>query len=63
VKPNVCPFCGLAVSAKQALDQHIRLHTNETPYGCPWEGCTQKFKQRSALSKLYTQERLVFGHS
>lgn len=50
MKPNVCPYCGLAVSAKQALDQHIRLHTQETPYPCPWDGCSQRFKQRSALS-------------
>lgn len=50
VKPTECPVCGVKLSAKQALDQHMRLHTNECPYVCDWPDCNRVFKQRSALS-------------
>lgn len=45
-----CHICGLRLSAKQALDQHIRTHTNEQPYKCQY-GCGRTFKQHSALSE------------
>lgn len=44
----------MALSGAQALAQHMRTHTNETPWVCPWEGCGKKFKQQSALSKCQT---------
>lgn len=40
----------MKLSAKQALDQHIRTHTKEQPYVCKF-GCGRTFKQHSALSK------------
>ena len=53
VKPAECSICGLALSGAQALSQHMRTHTNETPWKCPFEGCGKMFKQQSALSKLF----------
>lgn len=53
LKPTECPVCGVKLSAKQALDQHMRLHTNECPYVCDWPDCNRVFKQRSALTMHY----------
>ncbi|OTB08853.1 hypothetical protein M426DRAFT_45050, partial [Hypoxylon sp. CI-4A] len=49
-KPHTCTTCGEGFSAQQALDQHMRIHTGETPYKCDFEGCEKSFKQKSALT-------------
>ncbi|KMQ81364.1 metalloregulatory protein, partial [Lasius niger] len=49
-KPVHCDICGAALSAKQALDQHMRIHTGETPWVCKFPGCGCAFKQQSALT-------------
>ncbi|KAF4123367.1 Zinc finger, C2H2 type [Geosmithia morbida] len=59
-KPLECPICHMRLSAKQALDQHIRTHTNEHPYACTYEGCGKTFKQHSALTmhiRTHTKEK------
>lgn len=48
-KPVGCPICGIKLSAKQSLEQHIRIHTGETPWVCAI--CNAQFKQQSALSE------------
>jgi hypothetical protein len=63
-KPFVCPYCAEPMSAKQALDQHVRCHTLEEPFPCDWPGCNHAFKQKSALSTalalpLLTIDRLL----
>ncbi|TEA16467.1 Zinc finger protein 678 [Colletotrichum sidae] len=49
-KPVRCSVCNLALSAKQSLQQHMRIHTGEKPWKCTHEGCPQSFKQQSALT-------------
>jgi uncharacterized Zn-finger protein len=51
VKPVKCDICGIYLSAKQSLEQHMRTHSGEKPWKCEYPGCTQSFKQQSALSK------------
>lgn len=51
VKPVACNICGILLSAKQSLEQHMRTHSGEKPWKCKHPGCTQSFKQQSALSK------------
>lgn len=50
-KPVKCSICGLQLSAKQSLDQHMRVHTGEKPWKCKFPGCSHAFKQQSALSE------------
>ncbi|KAF4461524.1 metalloregulatory [Fusarium albosuccineum] len=49
-KPVKCDICGIMLSAKQSLEQHMRTHSGEKPWKCTYEGCTQRFKQQSALT-------------
>lgn len=46
-----CNICGLRLSAKQALDQHMRTHTDEKPFECTFPDCGLRFRQHSALSE------------
>ncbi|KAL6358014.1 hypothetical protein LRP88_08193 [Fusarium phalaenopsidis] len=49
-KPVKCDICGIYLSAKQSLEQHMRTHSGEKPWKCEYPGCTQSFKQQSALT-------------
>ncbi|KAH6997863.1 hypothetical protein BKA56DRAFT_664516 [Ilyonectria sp. MPI-CAGE-AT-0026] len=49
-KPVACNICGILLSAKQSLEQHMRTHSGEKPWKCKHPGCTQSFKQQSALT-------------
>ena len=63
VKPVHCNICGAALSAKQALDQHMRIHTGETPWVCKYPGCGCAFKQQSALSKSLVVDPRAYNGS
>ncbi|KEY71052.1 hypothetical protein S7711_00876 [Stachybotrys chartarum IBT 7711] len=49
-KPVSCDICGQRLSGRQALEQHRRTHTGETPWKCSWPGCGLAFKQQSACT-------------
>ena len=48
VKPFQCDKCGLALSGKQALQQHKLIHSGEKPHPCPH--CPKWFRQASSLT-------------
>lgn len=45
----VCDECGKDFNRRYNLKIHLRVHTGETPYLCPKEGCKKKFMWRSSL--------------
>ena len=46
-----CPFCNKIFTEKGNLKVHIRVHTNDRPYHCPFKDiCKQSFKTKSQLS-------------
>lgn len=55
-KPVKCNICGIMLSAKQSLEQHMRTHSGEKPWKCEHEGCGARFKQQSALSKSFNYQ-------
>ena len=44
-----CRHCGKRFSLKQYLLEHEYMHTNELPFLCGVNGCTERFRQRGKL--------------
>lgn len=59
-KNHIWKYCGKRFSLLQYLKEHILIHTQETPFVCNINGCTQAFRQRAKLCahrKTHRQEQ------
>ena len=45
-----CELCHKSLSTKLGLKEHMNIHTGNRPYKCPFEGCSQTFRQSSQFS-------------
>lgn len=44
-----CRFCDKKFALEQYCKEHEYIHTNEAPYICGIDGCTERFRQRAKL--------------
>lgn len=44
-----CRLCNKKFALEQYQKEHEYIHTNETPYVCGIDGCTEAFRQRAKL--------------
>ncbi|CCK71172.1 C2H2-type zinc finger protein KNAG_0G01140 [Huiozyma naganishii CBS 8797] len=44
-----CPVCGKICSRPSTLKTHYMIHTGDTPFKCPWEGCNKSFNVKSNM--------------
>jgi uncharacterized Zn-finger protein len=57
-KPFICETCGQAFTTSSGLKEHIRTHTGERPFKCPYPQCEKAF---ASFSTLQTHKRTHTG--
>ena len=57
--PHSCDVCGKGFAFPSDLEAHKRVHTEERPFACEYDGCYKRFAQASGLNshmRLHTGE-------
>lgn len=71
-RKHLCDVCGKSFGKKAILTEHIRTHTKEKPFVCPYEGCNKAFSEKGNMTihykrhfkkQLHQQRQCKFVHS
>ena len=57
-KEHKCPICNAAFSLKQQVENHVRIHTGDTPYKC--DECGQTFRTAQARGLNFQFANTIF---
>lgn len=52
-RKHLCDVCGKSFGKKAILTEHIRTHTKEKPFICPYEGCSKAFSEKGNMTIHY----------
>ena len=53
-----CELCGKLFGKKAILIDHIRTHTKEKPFHCPYSGCEKSFAEKGNM-KIHYKRHLI----
>ncbi|KAM3424239.1 hypothetical protein BST61_g11220 [Cercospora zeina] len=56
-----CQACGLTYSSPHSRDRHMRLHTGEKRFACPFPRCDEQFARRDYLTSHWLTHENALG--
>ncbi|KAJ8917467.1 hypothetical protein NQ315_005514 [Exocentrus adspersus] len=59
---NQCPFCKKKFGTRTSYNFHIKVHTENNPFDCPYENCEKSYPSQRSLKKHLTTHSAVANY-